>query len=100
MFAFLIKPFLDANIRKTLSVISLFSAIALAIIAMLTPPMAIIDASVLWFTSQMLVFISGLLGVNLTIDFGKRRLETKVKTSSDNESQTGPANDPATNTDK
>lgn len=97
MFSFLKKPFLDENIRKTLAVVSLVSAIALAVAAMLTPPMAIIDASVLWFTSQILVFISGLLGVNMTIDFGKRRLETKVKTGSE---KTEPDPEPESDTDK
>lgn len=83
MLSFLKRPFLDENIRKTLSVVSLLSAIGLAVAAMLVPPYAVIDASVLWFTSQMLVFISGLLGINMTVDFGKRRLETKVKTGSE-----------------
>ena len=74
------NPFNDANIRKTLSVISLFSAIVIAIIAVFTPPMAVIDASILYLTSQFLVFVSGLLGINLEIDFTKKRWTIKEKT--------------------
>lgn len=73
------NPFNDKNIRKTLSVISLVAAIVIAIIAVFTPPMAVIDASILYLTSQFLVFISGLLGVNLDIDFSRRRLRVHEK---------------------
>lgn len=73
------NPFNDSNIRKTLSVVSLFAAIVIAIIAVFTPPMAVIDASILYLTSQFLVFISGLLGVNLEIDFSRHRWSVKQK---------------------
>lgn len=73
------NPFNDANIRKTLSVVSLCAAIVIAIIAVFTPPMAVIDASILYLTSQFLVFISGLLGVNLEIDFSRHRWTVKQK---------------------
>lgn len=73
------NPFNDNNIRKTLSVISLVAAIVIAIIAVFTPPIAVIDASILYLTSQFLVFISGLLGVNLDIDFSRRRLRVHEK---------------------
>lgn len=75
------NPFNDANIRKTLSVVSLCAAIVIAIIAVFTPPMAVIDASILYLTSQFLVFISGLLGVNLEIDFSRHRWSVKQKIS-------------------
>ncbi len=74
------NPFNDANIRKTLSVVSLLAAIVIAIIAVFTPPMAVIDSSILYLTSQFLVFISGLLGVNLEIDFSRKRWSVKEKT--------------------
>ena len=73
------NPFNDKNIKKTLSVISLVAAIVIAIIAVFTPPMAVIDASILYLTSQFLVFISGLLGVNLDIDFTKRRWSVRQR---------------------
>ena len=73
------NPFNDSNIRKTLSVVSLCAAIVIAIIAVFTPPMAVIDASILYLTSQFLVFISGLLGVNLEIDFSRHRWTVKQK---------------------
>lgn len=74
------NPFNDANIRKTLSVISLVSAIVIAIIAVFTPPLAVIDSSILYLTSQFLVFVSGLLGVNLEIDFSRKRWSVHEKT--------------------
>ena len=81
------NPFNDNNIRKTLSVISLVAAIVIAIIAVFTPPMAVIDASILYLTSQFLVFISGLLGVNLDIDFSRRllRVHEKINVKDDDE---------------
>ena len=77
----MLNPFNDANIRKTLSVVSLCAAIVIAIIEVFTPPMAVIDASILYLTSQFLVFISGLLGVNLEIDFSRHRWSVKQKIS-------------------
>ena len=77
------NPFNDSNIRKTLSVISLIAAIVIAIIAVFTPPMAVIDSSILYLTSQFLVFISGLLGVNLDIDFSRHRWRIAEKTNAD-----------------
>lgn len=77
------NPFSDSNIRKTLSVISLIAAIVIAIIAVFTPPLAVIDASILYLTSQFLVFISGLLGVNLEIDFSRHRWRIAEKINAD-----------------
>ena len=78
------NPFSDDNIRKTLSVVSLVSAIVIAIIAVFTPPMAVIDSSILYLTSQFLVFVSGLLGVNLEIDFSRRKWSVHQKTGTEN----------------
>ncbi len=79
------NPFNDANIRKTLSVVSLLAAIVIAIIAVFTPPMAVIDSSILYLTSQFLVFISGLLGVNLEIDFSRKRWSVREKIKNDSD---------------
>ena len=74
-------PLSDNHIRKTLSLISLLAAIGLAIAALIVPPTGIIHTSVLWFTSQCFVFISGLLGINMTVDFGQKKMSVREKTT-------------------
>lgn len=83
------NPLSDNNIRKTLSLISLLAAIGLAIAALIVPPTGIIHSSVLWFTSQCFVFISGLLGINMTVDFGQKKMSVREN-----------ATETETNTDK
>lgn len=56
------------NIKKVLSMLSFFAAVVIGFIALLVPPPGIIDQSVLWFTAQLLVFCSGLLGIDLNIN--------------------------------
>ena len=73
------NPLSDNHIRKTLSLISLLAAIGLAIAALIVPPTGIIHTSVLWFTSQCFVFISGLLGINMTVDFGQKKMSVREK---------------------
>lgn len=73
------NPLSDSHIRKTLSLISLLAAIGLAVAAMIVPPTGIIHSSVLWFTSQCFVFISGLLGINMTVDFSNKKLTVSDK---------------------
>ena len=73
------NPLSDSHIRKTLSLISLLAAIGLAVAAMIVPPTGIIHSSVLWFTSQCFVFISGLLGINMSVDFNNRKLTVSEK---------------------
>lgn len=75
------NPLSDNHIRKTLSLISLLAAIGLAIAALIVPPTGIIHSSVLWFTSQCFVFISGLLGINMTVDFGQKKMSVREKTT-------------------
>lgn len=75
------NPLSDNHIRKTLSLISLLAAIGLAIAALIVPPTGIIHSSVLWFTSQSFVFISGLLGINMTVDFGQKKMSVREKTT-------------------
>ena len=60
------------NIKTYLSIASFACAIAIGFIALVIPPIGIIDASVLWFTSQCLVFTSGMLGINFSIDGVKK----------------------------
>ena len=74
-------PLSDNHIRKTLSLISLLAAIGLAVAALIVPPTGIIHTSVLWFTSQCFVFISGLLGINMTVDFGQKKMSVREKTT-------------------
>lgn len=52
------------------------SALVIGFAALFIPPMGIIDASVLWFTAQLLVFVSGILGFNLKYDLLNRTAET------------------------
>jgi len=75
------NPLSDNHIRKTLSLISLLAAIGLAIAALIVPPTGIIHSSVLWFTSQCFVFISGLLGINMTVDFGQKKMSVRENTT-------------------
>ena len=75
------NPLSDNHIRKTLSLISLLAAIGMAIAALIVPPTGIIHTSVLWFTSQCFVFISGLLGINMTVDFGQKKMSVREKTT-------------------
>ena len=54
------------RMKKVKSIMSIFAFIAALIIgfvALFLPPIGIIDQSVLWFTAQLLVFTSGILGI-------------------------------------
>lgn len=64
-------------IKAVLSILAFLSAVVIGFIALFIPPTGIIDASVLWFTAQLLVFVSGLLGINLSIDSLKQIASTK-----------------------
>lgn len=67
------------NIKPYLSIAAFVSAIVIGFIALLLPPMGIIDPSVLWFTAQLLVFTSGLLGINFNIDSLKQKASTTIE---------------------
>ena len=67
----------NKNLKSIMSIISFLVAIVIGFIALFMPPKGIIDASVLWFTAQLLVFTSGLLGIDITIDNLKRKANTK-----------------------
>jgi len=49
--AFLTKIFSDSNIRKTLSVSAFLASVVIAVIAVFTPPLAIVDSSILYLTA-------------------------------------------------
>ena len=55
------------NSREVISIISFLSAIVIAFIALFIPPQGIIDSSVLWFTSQLLLFTSSILGIKFNL---------------------------------
>ena len=56
------------KLKAILSVLAFLTAMVIGFIALFVPPEGIIDSTVLWFTAQMLLFVSGLLGVNLSLD--------------------------------
>lgn len=68
---------MDEKIKYGISIIAFISAVVIGFIALFIPPQGIIDASVLWFTAQLLVFVSGLLGFNLELDLLKRKGQSK-----------------------
>lgn len=53
--------------REVLSAVSFLSSVVIAFIALFIPPSGIIDSSVLWFTSQLLLFCCSLLGIKLDL---------------------------------
>lgn len=60
------KFFMVHSMTKTKSIMSIVAFVAALIIgfvALFLPPIGIIDQSVLWFTAQLLVFTSGILGI-------------------------------------
>jgi len=67
---------MNNKIKQLISIISFLAAIVIGFIALFIPPTGIIDASVLWFTAQLLVFTSGLLGIDISIDSLKRKADT------------------------
>lgn len=72
------------QIELFISIASFISAIIIGVIALFMPPQGIIDKSVLFFTAQLLVFVSTLLGINLTID-GKNHYFSSSKKRKENE---------------
>ena len=62
----------NEKLKFILSIISFASSLIVGFMALFIPPTGIIDASVLWWIAQLLVFTSGLIGINLTIDNGKK----------------------------
>lgn len=67
---------MNKHLKQWLSIAAFICAVMIGFIALFIPPTGIIDASVLWFTAQLLVFVSGLLGVNMTLDSHKKIAKT------------------------
>lgn len=55
-------------LKGIISIVAFVAAIIIGFIALFIPPEGVIDASVLWFTAQLLVFTSGILGINISLD--------------------------------
>lgn len=70
---------MDEKIKYGISILAFISAVVIGFIALFIPPQGVIDASVLWFTAQLLVFVSGLLGFNIELDSLKRKGKTESK---------------------
>ena len=58
----------NLKLKAVLAVCSFGAAILFGVAAFICPPLAIIDASVLWFIAQLLCFAATLLGFSMTID--------------------------------
>lgn len=70
---------MNNRVKNIISIGCFVAAVAIAIIAMFTPPLAVIDSSVLWFTAQLLVLCSSIIGVNFNITdvFSKQNRKDK-----------------------
>lgn len=55
------------NTKVGLAITCTICAVVIGFIALFMPPHGIIDSSVLWFTSQLLIFTATMLGVNLDL---------------------------------
>ena len=64
-------------LKGIISFVAFVAAIIIGFIALFIPPEGVIDASVLWFTAQLLVFTSGILGINISLDSLKHTGTTK-----------------------
>lgn len=64
-------------VKQIIAIVSFIASIVVGFIALFIPPAGIIDPSVLWWVAQLLVFTSGLLGINLTIDHKNKIATTK-----------------------
>lgn len=55
--------FFMTKIKCIMSIVAFVAALIIGSIALFIPPTGVIDQSVLWFTAQLLVFTSGILGI-------------------------------------
>lgn len=65
--------------KHILSVVSFMAALIIGFIAMLLPPKGVIDPSILYYTAQLLVFTSGILGMDFSVNIGKFGVSTDKK---------------------
>lgn len=68
-----------------MAIIAFIAAIIAGFAAMIIPPTGVIDASVLWFVAQLLVFTSTLLGLSMQIDSLKQTATNIVKDTKEND---------------
>lgn len=54
-------------LKSSIAVLSFLSSVVIGFIALFMPPPGIIDSSVLWFTAQLLLFTSSILGIDFKI---------------------------------
>lgn len=66
----------NKTLKSVLSIVSFVAAIVIGFVALFIPPSGLIHTSVLWFTAQLLVFTSGLLGIEINIDALNKKIET------------------------
>ena len=71
-------------IKAILSIVAFIAAIIIGFLAMYLPPTGVIDNSVLWFTAQLLVMTSSLLGINIDFNHLTRTASTNNKEAKDN----------------
>lgn len=64
--------------KMIISVISFLSAIVIGFIAIFIPPEGIIDSSILWFSAQLLVFTSTILGFDYHVFTSRKDLQPNI----------------------
>ena len=57
----------NEKLKALIALCSFISAIVVGFIALFMPPEGVIDSSVLWWSSQLLIMVATLLGINLDI---------------------------------
>lgn len=64
--------------KMIISMISFLSAIVIGFIAIFIPPEGIIDSSVLWFSAQLLVFTSTILGFDYHVFTSRKNIQSNT----------------------
>ena len=68
------------KLKGWLALIAFVASIVLGFTSLFIPPTGIIHSSVLVFVAQLLLFISGLIGINLTLPYGStKRNKEKIE---------------------
>ena len=53
--------------KQIVSIGCFFASVVIAMVALICPPLGIIDTSVLWYTAQLLCLCAAIIGVNFNI---------------------------------
>lgn len=61
----------NEKLKAFIAFIAFVASIVIGFISLFIPPEGVIDSSVLIWTSQMLIFVATLIGINLNFDFLK-----------------------------